>query len=288
MKRIICIALCVYSVGILTYVVSGLYRSLAGCTPCFKKETAFTGGEGTTGPDNRVINLTIDTKTLGSSFPQTDIPKIENVLNKANSDWNNATDGSKRIPFKFRLNQSATASNTDIVVKLVDVMPSNKKQPSKACMALAVDKDEQTGQIRRSILFIKRAVFNNLNEEELAALVEHELGHVIGLDDVVNHEHCQSIMANATTGCKPLSTKISAQDVNSVNKYVESTDNCNRERGKKPAHAIVLGTPIQSYRPIIYYPKTCIRNYEAIDVYRCWDGCRRVGYLLRLVDNHCV
>src|SRR2546421_6906324 len=112
MKFILCAVLSIYSVSIVVYGLSELYQASAGCATCYKKEHAFQGGTGTTGTDNRVVNMRYVT-TGASAFTGTDATKIGQVMSASAADWNGMTDrDGNKTPFNFQPSQSITPNQS--------------------------------------------------------------------------------------------------------------------------------------------------------------------------------
>lgn len=68
----------------------------------------------------------------------------------------------------------------------------------------------------------------NRPEYNLAATIEHELGHVAGLD---NEDQCGSIMNSAQGGCVPITHTISNDDVSSVLRNKDNRGTCTGHTG---------------------------------------------------------
>lgn len=155
-----------------------------------------------------------------------------------------------------------------------------------ACMELKTLANGTTGEIESGILYVKRSTFNNATQTQLAELLQHELGHFIGLKDFYgNADQCQTTMAQAQDGCAGLkgSKAISADDVASVNKYVNHSTDC---KGKRTRTSVVGGGYTDPNPIPNYYPYTCYYYYGAYDVYYECD-CRENGqYAYNVVQSH--
>jgi len=285
MRILLCFMLGVYSVGILSYALSEAYTADAGCATCFKGEKAFAGGAGTTGPDNRVVNLRYATTQNGGGFLGADATKISQVISGAANDWNTHRDNNQNTtPFNFQPNQNISQMNVNIVL-----VPKISDHPN-ACMQLLAAPDKNTGEITSATLYVTTAALANRTVDELKLLMDHELGHFIGLRDNYNNAQCSSIMSQAHDGCVPYAKGIQTGDVAKVRDYVSNPEGCWDKRGAKP-HNIVSGGGYTDPNPIPdYYPRTCYYFYDAVDIYvscDCRGGQRYVGTVYYLTDVFC-
>lgn len=268
-RTLICAVLSLYSVGAIAYAVSELYGARAGCGGgCFKGELPFA--DGSTG--TRTVNVQYREGSGPEGFG-TDSSKIAGALNSAIGNWNTATDGTSTTPYQFQSAQGASSPNLQIV--LVDDI---KGAPRNACMQLVTTANGQTGVVQSGILYVKRSTFNNCTQDQLAELLQHELGHFIGLADFYgNAEQCQTIMAQAKDDCAGLkgSRQISSNDVATVKKYVAHSTDCKQKRGR--TSVVTGGGGYTDPNPIpSYYPYTCYYYYSAYDIYYQCD-CRENG-----------
>jgi len=252
-----------YSVAAVTYALSNIYAVYAGCgAGCFGGERPFK--DGTTG----TRNVDVQYRATGPEGFSSDPAKIAGALDTARGDWNNAN-----TTYQFQSAQGS--SNPSLQVVVVDEI---KGAPRNACMELQTSANPQTGEIQSGILYVKRSTFNNLTQTELAQLLEHELGHFIGLKDFRgNADQCQTVMAQAQDGCHGLkgSKAISNDDIASVNKYVNHSTDCKGKRG----HTTVIGGGYVDPTPIpIYYPYTCYYYYSGYDIYYQCDCAENGQY----------
>lgn len=285
MKFILCAVLGLYSVGIVVYSISELYQADAGCATCYTKEHAFQGGAGTTGPNNRVVNIRYETTGSGA-FTGSDATTVGQALNASSADWNSATDkDGNKTPFNFQPSQSISPNQANINVVLVNQVPGGS---SSACLGLFAQKDSN-GNVTGGTLYVTKRALANLTVDQLKLLIDHELGHFMGLADNYNNAQCDSIMSQAHDGCVPYAKGIQTGDVAKVNDYVNGTG-CSRERGVKPVHVDDGG--FTGPDPIPYYnPQTCYFYYDAYDIYvscvDCRGGQRYVGTVYFLTDVFC-
>ena len=283
MKTILSLLLAVYSFFMIGYAVSNLFPASAACTTCFKGETAFAGGQGTTGPDHRAVNVKYST-TGDLGFTGANATRIEQSLNTAITSWNTATGPNNQAsPYNFQLNQNIPVSNLQI--QLVD-----KLDNATACMATSVQYNAD-GSIKSGVIQVKRSALENRTSDEIAKLLEHEIGHFIGLADNYDAEHCDTIMSQAKDGCKPKASGIQQGDVSTVNKYVANSGDCSKKRGKKQNIDNGGGGGYIDPNPIPdYYPRTCYYYYDSVDIYQycdCRGGYRYVGTVYYLTDVFC-
>jgi hypothetical protein len=278
------------------YALSQIYGVSACEVGCFKDETAFAGGDGSSG-STRAVNVQYSTSGA-QAFPSASVSKLSNALNGAMNDWNTKTDGTSTTPYNFR--STPSGSKTDVQVVFVEDLPK-AKNGREVCMQLKTVKNRQTNAIESATLYIPRKVLEKSSEQDLKELIEHELGHVIGLDDYYgNAEQCETIMAQAEDGCTgglKGSEKIASKDVAKSKAYVNGTGNCKGDR--KPAQP-VMGGGGGGYvdpNPVpYYYPQTCYYFYDAVDVFVFCDcnesgsprGYRYVGTVYYLTDVFCT
>lgn len=268
-KIILCVMLGLYSIGAASYVLSEIYSVYAGCgAGCFGNELPFKNSTSGT----RTVD--VQYRATGPNGFSADSAKIAGALNTAMGDWNNAN-----TAYQFQSAQGAGSPNLQIVV--VDDL---KNAPRNACMQLYTWADNpQTREISGGILYVKRSTFNNLTQTELAELLEHELGHFIGLKDFRGiAEQCQTIMAQAKDGCHGLkgSKAISNDDVASVNKYVNRSTDC---KGKRGPTTVIEGGYIDPNPIPYYYPYTCYYYYSAYDFYD--PETREYRYTVYVLDD---
>lgn len=264
-KIILCLVLGIYSIGAGAYALSELY-TVYGCPAgCFNGEHPFK--DGTSGA--RDVNVQF--RASGPNGFSADTAKITGALNTAMGNWNGAPNGG--TPYHFQGAQGAPASGVNIEIIVVDDI---KGAPRNACMQLNTWKDPATGNVAGGRLYVRRSTFTNASETELGELIQHELGHFIGLADYyANPDQCQTTMAQAKDDCKGLrgSKTISSSDVTQVNKYVNHSTDCNKPRTSTP---VIDTGGYTDPTPVYYYPYTCYYYYSAYDFYYQCD-CRENG-----------
>lgn len=189
-RTILCVMLGLYSAGAVTYAISELYPVFGGCgAGCFGNELPFKNGT------NGMRSVDVRYRDSGPNGFSADPAKIAGAINTAMGDWNNAN-----TPYQFQPAQNSNNPNIEVIV--VDDI---KGTPRGTCMQLDSYQNPQTGEIAGARLYVKRSVFNNATQAELAQLFEHELGHFIGLRDFRgNADQCQIVMAQAQDGCHGL------------------------------------------------------------------------------------
>lgn len=293
MRIFLYLALTAYCFGLGVYLVSEtFYPAEAACVGCFKKELPFAGGAGST-PTDRKVGIRYNSGTMSNAFNGAEATRFEAALNIATTAWNGATTqdngAGDQQPYNFTLNQNMDVNTVNLAVQLVDAIPD----APNACASMSVTKNAD-GSIRKGYLQIKRSALNNLTADDMAKLIEHELGHFMGLADNYDADHCDSVMSQAKDDCKPLSKGIKKGDVQTVNKYVANPDDCSRERGVKPLHSEVGGFTDPTPAPF-YYPRTCYYFYDEIPLYQFCDcnesgsprGYRYIGSVYYLTDVFC-
>lgn len=284
MKALLCIVLGIYSVGVVVYSLSGATPVKGACVNCYKGETSFQGGEGS-GATIRMVNYRFN-DTGNNAFTGENATKINTALSIASINWTTIRDeNGQPTPYYIRPSQNESPNIANLGIMLVDEIPGNKK----ACMGIQVVYNPD-GSVRKGFISVKRSVMENLNTDEIARLLEHEIGHFLGLRDNKNR-NCQSAMSQATEGCHPISTGIQPGDATKVNDYVSNPEaNCKNKRPSKPQSISTGGTTEPPAIPN-YYPRTCYYYYDAIDIYLpcvdCTGGQRYIGTIYYLTDVFC-
>lgn len=188
-------------------------------------------------------------------------------LNGATEMWNNATSGSNHINYQLEVNQSFF-SNTDIIIKRTD-------NPAGGCAAAQYDPDSGNWVIHLG------DNLKNLSHEWIAAIVAHEIGHVLGLVDSAHDTTClDSIMdGHYPGGCEPIVKNISAGDVDAVRKHAATRLQC--EAQSQPT---ILPNPEASPTPspascpgncpswVVALNQTCFGSEDQC-AYPLTDGC---------------
>jgi hypothetical protein len=292
MKIILSILLGIYSIAMGAYALSEIYEADGCSAGCYGGETAFAGGAGSTPGGTRAVN--VKPRAAGpNGFQGANATKLNDALATAMNKWNTATDGTSTTPYNFR---QAGTNAADIEIVFVETLPkgNSSKEP---CMRLMTTKNAQGG-IEKGTLYIPRKVLEKSSLDDLSELIQHELGHFIGLADFYgNADQCETVMAQADgcTGGLKGSEKIASKDVANVKKYVNGSPDCKADR--KPASHVVDGGGYVDPNPSpYYYPRTCYYFYDAIDVYVFCDcvesgsprGYRYVGTVYYLTDVFCT
>lgn len=286
-KWVLCLALGAYSVGIIAYALSEAVLVAGQCVQCYKDELPFPPDD-PNGSAARTVTVQYNTGNQTGAFNGAEADRLEPALSSALTAWNLATDGNGNYqPFTLRWNQSAPANEVNLRVEVVDEIPGKPD----ACAGLAVSRNPD-GSIRNGVIRIKRSVLNSLTAAQLSLLIQHELGHFMGLADNYNAGRCNTIMNQASRGCVPLATGIQPGDVSRIRSYVAGPNSCKRKRGRRPPLTVdcpECGFMDPAPSPI-YYPRTCYLFWEAVDIYApcdCSGGRVYIGTLIYLTDVFC-
>ena len=294
MKFILCCVLTAYSLGLAAYAVSQLAPAEAACTNCFSGEVAFKGGTGPNGeastPQNRYVNVGF---VVGGSSPNrfsgAEATKIGNAIDLAAGSWNTRT-GESGEHMPYTVGRSANADKVNVFIGQISEIPGKKD----ACAGIMVEKDAQ-GNIKQAVLVIRSDVFARLTDQQVADILEHELGHFFGLADIDAGRtgQCESVMDKASSSCV-VKHDISKGDVTTAVKFVNNNNGCNRKRG---VELNILDTNPGGYIDPVpdpyYYPyPICYNFYEERTSETCVtiDGersCRIDMVYYVLVDSFC-
>ncbi len=165
MKALLCIALGIYSVGILVYTLSGSAPVKGACVNCYKGETSFQGGDGSSG-GNRMINYRFN-DTGNMAFTGDNATKITAALSTAGTNWSGIRDeNGQQTPYRLQSSQTASPNVANLGIMLVDEIAGNKK----ACMGIQVVYNPD-GSVRKGFISVKRSVMENLTTDEIARLL---------------------------------------------------------------------------------------------------------------------
>jgi hypothetical protein len=286
MKIILSVVLGIYSMAMATYAVSEMYSVYGDCTAgCFKDEQAFGSGS--------PRNVNVQYKTSGDvAFPVTQQSKVGNALGTALNNWNIATDNTNTTsPYSFQNNQGSGTPNVEIIF----VNDIKDKDGKEICAQTKIDFVPGTRQVRNATISLKKNLVENSSQQDLAEIIQHEIGHFMGLADFYgkNPDQCETTMAQAESGCAAGlkgSQKISKNDVANVKNYVSNTSQCKQTREK--VNSVTGGGGggggFTDPNPApIFYPRTCYYYYDAVDLYWCYDGCSYVATVYYLTDVIC-
>ena len=259
MRFVLCLVLGLYSLGLISYTLAGFVSAEAACTHCFKGEGAFAGGTGPNGeastPTNRYVNVGF-AAAGPNSFPASDASKISGAINTAAGAWNNAVgeDGTSHTPYNVQ--QTTNGNKVNVVVSLVDRIPGKTPSDPDSCGGIRVIPDAN-GNVSKAQILIPKNIFNSLTQDEVAKIVEHELGHFFGLENIGDSStgRCDSIMDKAPDEACKVKNNISKGDVSTVNKHANQNNQCDRKR-KGGVNPLSGGGPVEPAIPF-YYPTIC-------------------------------
>lgn len=222
--------------GLVLIILIGAYTTTLGdCPECYKNVTPMPGsGAASDGSSRREIKVRI-----GPSLENPPGHTNANVWNAlegcsgcpapgAISQWNGSKDAaSNSTGYHLKLDQ--TTGNPDINVVLV---PSNNL-PVGVPAASGQAKDAKGNFLPGKRIILLTSQILNWSQEDLAAVLAHEIGHLFGLADKYGNSGCQTILnqGNSVDG-KPLTKRVQANDVQMVNKQFSeaSRQNCTRVR----------------------------------------------------------
>lgn len=259
MRFVLCLVLGLYSLGLISYTLSEFVSGEAACTHCFKGESAFAGGTGPNGeastPSNRYVNVGFAAKGP-DSFPASDASKISNAINTAAAAWNNAVaeDGTSRVPYNVQ--QTTNGNKVNVVISLVDRIPGKTPGDPDACGGIRIIPDAN-GNPNNAVVLLPKNIFNSRTQDEVAKIIEHELGHFFGLENIGDSStgQCDSIMDKANDATCKVKNNISKGDVSTVIKHVNENNKCDRKR-KGGLNPLSGGGPVEPAIPY-YYPAIC-------------------------------
>ena len=301
MKFALCCVLSLYSLGLVAYTLSDVFSAQSACTNCYQREGAFAGGVGPNGEastaNNRYINVGfVNDPNDPARFEGDAATRISQAINTAANTWNTRTgeNSNERIPFNIQASQNPSRIN--IVLLQVDEVPGRREPGDPpACAGIGVRRDANGNVTSPVAVYMRRDLVQTLSADQLARIIEHELGHFMGLADTDRSRagQCDTIMDRARGNCVPR-VGITAGDVTVVNRYVNNNQQCRRLR----SGGIELLEPpgYTDPTPIPYYPPTCYYYYDAVDVYEFCDcnesgsprGYRYVGTIYYLTDVFCT
>jgi hypothetical protein len=192
------------------------------CPPCKNNYTPFPG-RGTSG---NVVNVYIDSSWNVGGSPD---PHIVNPTNDAIAAWNSATDsnncnGHSGIKYVLTANQNSTVA--DITIKQVT-------RNQLFC-------SETDSSARPVIINMPGALVTGANaktEPQLATMLEHEIGHALGLADAYKgwpapQPDCTSTTSimqgvNNLFNCNPIASAVlSSGDVTQANRNTYNESSC--------------------------------------------------------------
>jgi len=253
-------------------------QGFTGCPPCWRDASVMAGHGADPGDTRRLINVRIDS-TFGNQTPAnvwnatcagTQTAGCSNVTGpSAIKMWDDVS-----TYYKLRLVQDSQGADdaTDIQITQDSSWDSKKGCSYSTQTGQRVPDPERPGatllQISSRVIHLPPGS-QNWSQEQLACILGHEMGHVLGLGDV--KKGCSTSIMNqnhsggrgCSTGCPR--SQVSNGDVQSVNQQAGNRAGCNK--GSKPVSRIVDGG-YEDPNPYRYYP-TCYYYYEAVDLWYC-------------------
>ena len=212
---------------------------LGVCPECFKNVKPMPGsGAASDGSGRREITV-----RFGGTFNTqsgTD-PRIWNAFagcngcpQGANSQWNDMTDtgqpGGNKTGYHLAVNQ--TAQDPDVIVELV---PNGTFGLGPDSPAASGQRKDSTGRPipGKRVIYVTPSILD-WAAQDLAAVMAHEVGHLLGLADKYGSTGCQTIVnqGGASNGGRPLTKTVQPGDIQMVNvQFNDGTRNtCTRTR----------------------------------------------------------
>jgi hypothetical protein len=220
-----------YSILVASYCVGISIVAHADCPACFNNETpaaATTDPNG--GPPYYSIFQDSSTNPFGGTY--------QVALNLAMGQWNNAlSGGGVQLSFRNAPPQVADANGNYPPMPQVSISIANSlgtnKSGEKVCGTLTTSKVNTTPNgpattiVSYAITLPLEA--QNWSISRIAEVIKHELGHLMGLDDV--NQGCDSVMQQSNSDCtQSVHGTIESRDVESALKYATDRGNCTKPR----------------------------------------------------------
>lgn len=143
--------------------------------------------------------------------------------------WNDARDNyGNTTGYCFESNQSAQTPNLTIrVAKPGELGPTNRGGSGFL-------KDRNGNPIPSKAVVILPPEAVNWPQDVVAAIITHEIGHLMGLADNYDRRACPSTIMNQTRQGRPITPNVQASDVEITNKVLNDSTrpSCTRQRGR--------------------------------------------------------
>jgi hypothetical protein len=255
------------------------------CPNCHKDQVPMAGhGAAPDGSGRRNVNVQIEFNGSGSwTNPATGNTNdnIWNGVRDSNTVWNNARDGSGNATgYYFNLNQGAARGDVDVLIVLGNPGTGNAAQTRGT--------RDSAGNIGPPYTIVLPASASSWNPNYMRSVIEHELGHTIGLSHAyINFNTCGHTIMNHGTASGRVTGAPQAQDVTASNRHLNDRTVCQHTFGQNAA--TIGGGGGGGYtepNPWRYSP-TCYYFWDAVDYYYCYDGCRYAFTVYYLTDSFC-
>ena len=199
------------------------------CPPCYRDQAVLQGHGPVSQTDNRRRLI------IANDVPGANNNKVTEGIKGAAAKWNNARDthsnppNSYTTPYHF---ESGSFEQADFRI----VAKPNVGAPAE------IDLATYPHQIR-----IQSDVLINLSAADLAAMIAHEVGHRIGLENWNEEPNCPGVGATIMNGSNPLNghrmhtTEVKSMDVFQVNRAFDDTTNMTHCQVDAPTTAGLAG-----------------------------------------------
>ncbi|MGH9932158.1 MAG: hypothetical protein ACREA9_23395 [Pyrinomonadaceae bacterium] len=217
-----------YITVLAAYQVGARLIAYADCPACFRNETPAAAAPDPQG-GRQNYSVLVDL-TAGDG-------RYRTALNLAMGAWNNGQSGQNMAPVGFTLAPPQVPDANGNFPPLPQVLLQlgglgTNKKGEKICGRLQTIKTGNPPTNIEAYVITIPPEAANWSLQRIAEVIEHEIGHILGLDDV--NQGCSSIMQQGSEDCKTsVHGTIEARDVDAAQKYTTDRANCDKDRGKE-------------------------------------------------------